>query len=160
MTDRAREGLYSSLGERIAGARVLDLYAGSGAVGIEALSRGAASAVFVDRARESVAAVEENLRRTNLAGRARVVRSSVLGFLRARPEPFDLVLVDAPYPLPGRELDEVFHRLRSGWLPEERAWTVVLSRPPKGYMPVTPLHWRITKRLDYGDTHIHLYGEA
>src|SRR5512134_3046350 len=73
VSDRAREGLFSSLGDRVRGARVLDLYAGSGALGVEALSRGAAEAVFVERDRAALAAVRRNLELTRSADRAAVV---------------------------------------------------------------------------------------
>ncbi|PYK35195.1 MAG: 16S rRNA (guanine(966)-N(2))-methyltransferase RsmD, partial [Verrucomicrobia bacterium] len=69
--DRVKAAIFSSLGEAIIGARVLDLFAGSGALGIEALSRGAASAMFVEDERQSVEAIEKNLARTNLKGRVR-----------------------------------------------------------------------------------------
>ncbi|MEX0991409.1 MAG: RsmD family RNA methyltransferase [Actinomycetota bacterium] len=159
MTDRAREGLFSSLAPDLPGARVLDLYAGTGAVGVEALSRGAAAAVFVDRATGPAKAIAENLRRTKLEDRARVVRAEVLTFLRGEAEPFGAVFLDAPYDL-AEELDQVFDLLRGGWLAPDRAWTVMLSRAPKGYTPVTPLEWVAQKRLNYGDTLITLYREV
>ena len=80
-TDRVREALFSTLGPDVAGARVLDLYAGSGALGIEALSRGASLAVFVDRDPEAVGAVEANLHLTKLADRAQVVRQTAERFV-------------------------------------------------------------------------------
>ncbi len=159
MTDRAREGLFSSLAADVPDARVLDLYAGTGAVGIEALSRGADEAVFVDRVAAAAKAIAENLRRAKVQDRARVVRSDVLTFLRGRPEPFDIVFLDAPYAL-AEDLDQVFDVLRGGWLAPGRAWTVMLSRSPKGYTPVTPLDWGAQKRLNYGDTLITLYREV
>ena len=92
--DRVREALFSMLGD-VGGARVLDLYAGSGALGIEALSRGAASAVFVERDRGALDALRRNL--DAVGADAEVRREDVLRFL-ARPEgTFDLVLCDPPY---------------------------------------------------------------
>jgi 16S rRNA (guanine966-N2)-methyltransferase len=97
-TDRVREALFSALGAGVVGARVLDLYAGSGALGIEALSRGAASAVFVDADPEAVGAIRANLALTGLADRATVVRRPVERFVATAPgEPFDVVLMDPPY---------------------------------------------------------------
>src|SRR5216117_2704176 len=78
--DRVKAAIFSSLGEMILGARVLDLFAGSGALGIEALSRGADSAVFVDQDRQALAAIENNLTRTKLHGRVR--QHDVFDFLR------------------------------------------------------------------------------
>jgi 16S rRNA (guanine966-N2)-methyltransferase len=97
-TDRVREALFSALGAGVAGARVLDLYAGSGALGIEALSRGAASAVFVDADPGAVETVRANLALTGLADRAAVVRQTAERYVATPPaEPFDLVLMDPPY---------------------------------------------------------------
>ncbi len=99
--DRVREALFDILGPAIRGKRVLDLFAGTGAVGIEALSRGAARAVFVERDREALRALRANLAALGLdRARARVVAGNALAALRAlaRSEgPFDLVFVDPPY---------------------------------------------------------------
>lgn len=99
ITDRVKETLFGILGERVVDARVLDLYAGSGAVGIEALSRGAAEAVFVERGRNAVAAIGRNLERTHLADRATVKAAGVERFL-ASADPahrFTLAILDPPY---------------------------------------------------------------
>jgi len=97
--DRVRESVFGSLGDRGDGARVLDLFAGSGALGIECLSRGAASVTFVERDREALAALRRNLEALGIAGLAVVAPCDALRFLgrgagRAR---FDLVFVDPPY---------------------------------------------------------------
>jgi 16S rRNA (guanine966-N2)-methyltransferase len=100
ITDRVKETLFGILGERVPGARVLDLYAGSGAIGIEALSRGAAHATFVEKAPEAVAAIRTNLQRTRLGDLARVEARDVEAFLRDAPGgPWDLVFLDPPYEL-------------------------------------------------------------
>jgi len=94
--DRVREALFSILGD-VAGARVLDLYAGSGALGIEALSRGAREAVFVDSAHGAVAAIRENLEKLGIEGL--VHRRDALAWLAAAEgaQPFELVFADPPY---------------------------------------------------------------
>lgn len=98
IADRVKETLFGILGERVLDARVLDLYAGSGAVGIEALSRGAASATFVERGRAALASLRENLRRTDLAAAASVHGEDVLRFLARDPvEAYDLAVLDPPY---------------------------------------------------------------
>ncbi len=108
--DRVREALFSILGEAVAGARVLDLFAGSGALGIEALSRGAASATFVERDARAARVVRDNLQALGLDGR--VVRRDALAALhdaRERAEAYDLVFLDPPYRRSaelGRELSE------------------------------------------------------
>ena len=98
ITDRVKETLFGILGARIPDARVLDLYAGSGAIGIEALSRGAASAAFVEADGRAVATLRDNLRRTRLAADATVVAMEVEGFLAATDlGPWDLAILDPPY---------------------------------------------------------------
>jgi 16S rRNA (guanine966-N2)-methyltransferase len=102
LADRVKQTLFAILEPDLAGASVLDLFAGSGAAGIEALSRGAANATFVERDRAAAASIAENLRRTHLGGdRARIVRADALTWLRgpgaATAGPFDLVIVDPPY---------------------------------------------------------------
>jgi 16S rRNA (guanine(966)-N(2))-methyltransferase RsmD len=98
LADRVKQTLFAILEPDLPGASVVDLFAGSGAAGIEALSRGAASAVFVERDAGAVAVIEENLRTTGLAGSALVVRGDALGWIeRAEASSVDLVVVDPPY---------------------------------------------------------------
>jgi 16S rRNA (guanine966-N2)-methyltransferase len=96
-SERVREAVFASLGSlgAVESARVLDLFAGTGALGIEALSRGAAAATFVDSDREAVETIRSNLEATGLTGT--VVRSDALRFLQETSETFDLALVDPPY---------------------------------------------------------------
>ena len=95
MTGRARESVFSILGSRLASARVLDLYAGSGSLGLEALSRGAAEAVFVERSRRAVEVLEGNIEAVGLGGD--VVAGDVATVLPTLTGPFDVVFVDPPY---------------------------------------------------------------
>ncbi|MBU3664436.1 MAG: 16S rRNA (guanine(966)-N(2))-methyltransferase RsmD [Chthoniobacterales bacterium] len=98
MMDRVRGAVFSSLGEAVVGARVADLFAGSGAIGLEALSRGAASCMFVDSNRKSVAAIRENLRRAKLDGNVR--QQDVASFIAtASPQSLDLIFADPPFAL-------------------------------------------------------------
>jgi len=95
--ERVKEALFAILGERVVDAVFLDLYAGTGSVGIEALSRGAKWVVFVDKGKRAVATIKDNLARTGLADKARVVRGDVFGFVkRGDLEPFDLIYVAPP----------------------------------------------------------------
>jgi len=100
LADRMKQALFGSLEPILPGAAVLDLCAGTGAAGIEAISRGAARAVLVERDPGAVRVIAENLRRTGLAGSARVVRRDAVAALRelaAAGESFDLAIVDPPY---------------------------------------------------------------
>ena len=97
-SDRVREALFSVLGTAVEGARVLDLYAGSGALGLESLSRGAASAVFVDRAPRTIEAIRTNVKALGVAADVRRMQAgTALRTASARGEAYDLVFLDPPY---------------------------------------------------------------
>jgi 16S rRNA (guanine966-N2)-methyltransferase len=97
ITDRVKENLFNILGDWIVGTRWLDLFGGTGQVGIEALSRGAAEVVFVDTARLAIVTMRENLHHTGLAGGAQVLRLDAFAYLRDRiGDPFDVVYVAPP----------------------------------------------------------------
>lgn len=98
-SDRVREAVFNALGSQsvVVGARVLDLFAGSGALGIEALSRGADRTVFVDSSPRSLDAVRSNLEATDLVARATAIHGDALDFLSTTTDRFDLVLADPPY---------------------------------------------------------------
>ena len=95
--DRVKEAMFSIIQFELPGKRVLDLFGGTGQLGIEALSRGAASAVFVDAGEDACKLIRENLRRTKLESQARVTRSDYLQFLSGTKEKFDIILLDPPY---------------------------------------------------------------
>ena len=96
-SDRVKEALFSIIQFDLAGARVLDLFGGTGQLGIEALSRGANSAVFVDSREPACRLIRENLRRTNMEHVAKVVRCDYLDYLKRCSEKFDIVILDPPY---------------------------------------------------------------
>jgi 16S rRNA (guanine966-N2)-methyltransferase len=152
-TDRVKEALFSSLGPRVAGATVLDLYAGSGALAIEALSRGASRAVLVDRDAAAAAAIRANLDATGFAAVARLERVTVSSFLgRSVPEgPFDLVFLDPPYDVSSSEVAGVLGGLAAGELLAPGG-TVVVERPKSGEPVVLPDGWGIERERAYGDT--------
>jgi 16S rRNA (guanine(966)-N(2))-methyltransferase RsmD len=95
--DRVKEALFSIIQFDIPGAKVLDLFGGTGQLGIEALSRGAVSAVFVDAGEKACALIRENLKRTKFEQQGRVVRSDYLDFLRRSRETYDIIFLDPPY---------------------------------------------------------------
>ncbi len=98
-SERAKEAIFSRLQFEIEGRRVLDLFAGSGQMGLEAVSRGAAHAVLVDQAKEAVAVIHKNAERTRLAADCTIVCSDFATYLRGArgKEPFDLIFIDPPY---------------------------------------------------------------
>ena len=124
MMDRVREALFSSLGTRVPGSRVLDLYAGSGSLGLEALSRGADSAVFVEQGGPAIEVLRANVQSVGLGGS--VITTDVQRFLEGSDGEFDLVFVDPPYALELASVEEILE------LVVDRisvAGTVVLHRP-------------------------------
>jgi 16S rRNA (guanine(966)-N(2))-methyltransferase RsmD len=96
ISDRVKQALFNILAAEVPGARVLDLFAGTGSVGIEALSRHAAEAVLVEKNPRAVATIKENLSRTRLQAKATVVRADVFTYLSREPSPFDLIYVAPP----------------------------------------------------------------
>ena len=151
--DRAREGLFNSLGTLVdlEGAAVLDLYAGSGALGIEALSRGAASAVFVESDRRAVAVIEGNLETIGAEG-AEVVKRDVAAWLRGPPEAhFDLVFCDPPY-----DAAPSLAQLLSDLLPRVTAPQALIVTESSKRNPLLLDLPLIDERV-YGDTRIAIY---
>ena len=95
--DRVKEAMFSIIQFDIPAARVLDLFGGTGQLGIEALSRGAQSAIFVDEREDACKLIRENLNRTKLDSFAKVVRSDYMAYLKSCKETFDIILLDPPY---------------------------------------------------------------
>jgi 16S rRNA (guanine966-N2)-methyltransferase len=153
--DRVKAAIFSSLSEEIIGARVLDLFAGTGALGIEALSRGAASVVFVEEEDPAVAAIQRNLARTKLEGHVR--KQDVFAFLRAAhiPEPFQVIFADPPYDK--TKSGEQFTRLLLDSVELVRMLDAdgifVLEKRPEEQMPPAPL-WKISRDRRYGATEV------
>ncbi len=158
VSDRAREGLFSSLAAAVVDAVVLDLYAGTGAVGIEALSRGAAHATFVDRGAPAVRTIRANLEKTRLAGRATVRRGEVGRFLLEPSRTAQLAFLDPPYATPVEQIERELALLGEKWL--SPGWTVALTRSRKSSNLVIPVQFAIARQLEYGDSLVVLYREA
>lgn len=137
--DRVRETLFNWLEPRIAGARCLDLFAGSGALGLEALSRGAGHAVFVERDREAAAAIKDNL--ATLGGDAEVVAGDAAVYLAGAPELYDVVFLDPPFA--SGALTAACERLAAGWLAADAR--VYLEYPRTAGEPGLPAGWTLLK---------------
>lgn len=160
--DRVRESLFNLLehGVRpLEGARVLDLFAGSGALGLEALSRGAAYGLFVDEAAPARAALRRNIEELSLTGRTRIFRrdASRLGQLPANAGgPFEVIFCDPPYGrgLGVRALESAVH---GGWAALDAI--AVLEESAKAELPA-PDGWREIKRRVYGGTAVVVFGRS
>lgn len=150
-SDRVREALFSIVGERVVAAATLDAWAGSGALGLEALSRGAATVTFVERDRRAAAALRAAAETLGVADRSRVVQAAVLGALRAGGVggPFDLVLADPPWDSDERaEFLDVLARsslVRPGGM-------VAVERAARSPGPEGPAGWKAPETRRWGDT--------
>jgi 16S rRNA (guanine966-N2)-methyltransferase len=147
--DRVREALFSILGD-VSGARVLDLFAGSGALGIEALSRGAASVTFVEKDPRAVAVVRRNLEA--VGAEAEISRRDAIGFLAAAEGRYDLVLVDPPYDSAARIAGPLAERLPAVLAEGARVVTESDKRHP------LELPLPLLRERTYGDTRIAVHG--
>lgn len=153
-TDRVREALFNVLAARFdfEGLRVLDLYAGSGALGLEALSRGAAAVLLVDSDRRAVEVINRNVATVGLPG-ARVRRGAVAAVLAAgTPEPVDVVFADPPYDVSSAELQMVVGSLSPDWVTPGAV--VVVERPFSEPELSWPPGWRVWPVRRYGDTRL------
>lgn len=145
-TDRLRESIFGTLGPRCVDAEVLDLFAGSGALGIEALSRGATRATFVERDAAAIAAIRRNLETTGFTDRSTIARGDVAAFVRIATQRYDVVFCDPPYAdadllailLAGPDL----HRVTRG--------TLVL-RSLRKRAPGVPGHWVVERERNVGE---------
>ncbi len=161
ITDRVKESLFNILGDFIVGARVLDLFAGTGAVGIEALSRGAAEVVFIDRSSTALRTVRANLQHTRLADRAVVLRADAFKYLSGPIEaPFDLIYV-APPQYKGLWADALrVLEDRPTWLSTHPEWgsgVVVAQIHPREYQQL-PLNRLVEyDQRKYGSTLLCFY---
>jgi 16S rRNA (guanine966-N2)-methyltransferase len=150
--ERLRETLFNWLAPTIAGARVLDLCAGTGALGIEALSRGAASVQFVEREARAARAIEQNLARLKQADGA-VAALDAEAFLRGAGRPHDLVLLDPPFALGlwealARQLEQ------GGWLATA---ALIYVESPRAVTPTLPPNWQLQRESHAGDARGALY---
>jgi 16S rRNA (guanine966-N2)-methyltransferase len=150
--ERAREAIFSIVAERVAGARVLDLYCGTGALGIEALSRGAERAVLVDS--------EPRLARSNVAAlgvgeRAKVIRADAVGFLRRTKERFDLILCDPPYNIADRVEGDL-----ASLIPPRLADGGRVIAESSARRPIALASLELETERRYGEALVRVYGKT
>ena len=153
-TDRVKEALFNIIQFELPAARVLDLFGGTGQLGIEALSRDAKSAVFVDEREDACRIIRENLKRTKLEAYGKVVRSDYMAFLKTCREKFDIVLLDPPYA-------EVFLENSLKMITEidilQTGGIIVTERPKGKDLPWDFPGFSRSKDYKYGNTLITIY---
>lgn len=155
MTDRMKEAVFSSIGD-VTGLSVLDLYAGSGALGLEALSRGADRATFVESAREALIKLKENVDSTGLEDRAEIVWAEVSATIGKDADTrVDLIFVDPPFSMPQQSvLADLEALVTGGWLSDEGR--IVLHRPTKERRP-QPFGLKMFWTREYGQSSIYMF---
>jgi 16S rRNA (guanine966-N2)-methyltransferase len=159
-TDFVRQAVFSILGGRVDQARVLDLFAGSGALGLEALSRGAASCMFVDEHRQATAVISENLVKSRLSG-GQVVRAEVTAFLRRDATVYDLIFADPPYVKHAGDHDAIGSLLAGGLLgPRLAADGWFIAEVSAHQASPAAAGWTLVDRREYGSSAILLYAPA
>lgn len=156
-TDRAREALFSMLSQRVEGARVLDLFAGCGSLGLESLSRGAQSCDFVDAERASVRVISENLRDLSLEGGS-VLQAQIPKGLDRLSREYDLIFADPPY-WQADSMEDYAHQLLSS----ERLWKclseegLLLLETSERYQIGEYAAWELLDRRQYGGCAFHIF---
>jgi 16S rRNA (guanine966-N2)-methyltransferase len=155
VTDRVKEALFNIFGADIVDARFLDLFGGTGGVGIEALSRGAAHAVFIEKNRKAQETIKVNLALTKLSDRAEIVRGDAFAYLRNVPQPFHYIYIAPPQ----------YQRLwidalklideQPGWLAEDGE--IIVQIHPKEYEAVPLEHFEEFEQRKYGSTLLVFY---
>lgn len=152
VTDKVRSAIFSSLGERIVGASVLDLYAGSGALGIEALSRGATKLDLVDKSASAQKAIRENLIALDLSANTKLHSRSVEAFVKSAEGAYDIIFFDPPY----AQFDIGLVKTLSHLI--QYSGLVVVSCSAKVDLPSEFGELKLIQQKVYGDTRIGYYG--
>ena len=153
-TDRVKEGIFSSIQFELEGRRVLDLFGGTGQMGIEAISRGAAHCTFVDLRKDAVAVIRENLSLTGFSQQARVIRGDALAFLSRCRETFDVIFLDPPYD--SGLLEKTMELVTTIDIVSENGIIVCENGSNAGWPSVLP-PYRLQKEYRYGKIKTALY---
>ncbi len=154
-SDMVKQAIFNIIQFELGGRAVLDLFAGTGQLGLEALSRGASSAVFVDKAPEALAVIRENIKKTGMADRSRVVRSDYKAFLNSAPKKsFDLILLDPPY----REkfVPRILNFIETFDILSD-CGIIICETAAGERMPAELGRLRLTKQYKYGGTELSVY---
>lgn len=155
-TDKVKEALFSAIQFAVEGRRVLDLFAGSGQLGLEALSRGARSAVFIDRSPKAAAIVKENIKTCGMESVSTVIQTDAVSYLRGSYESFDLAFIDPPYAI--ENIEEILELTAEHMAP---GGTISAETPKERQLPDTLRGSGITfekdKEYNYGKTKITMY---
>jgi 16S rRNA (guanine966-N2)-methyltransferase len=152
-SDKVKQALFNILGVRVSGSVFLDLFAGAGGIGVEALSRGAEGVVFVDGSRESLAIISRNIEESGFRERAEVVRSKVEPFLKKRSGPYDIVFLDPPYAM---EMLPLLQLVSGSGLLKQGA-IVIAEHFKKQASPETAGALALFREAKYGDTVLAFY---
>jgi 16S rRNA (guanine966-N2)-methyltransferase len=145
--------MFNILGDRVIDASFLDLYAGAGGIGIEALSRGAGSAVFVDSSRESLAAIKKNIEQTGFGTRAQIVPARVESYLKKTSAPYDIVFLDPPY---AEDIQPLLDLIAVSGLVKTDG-IVITEHFKKQPSPGKAGHLALYREARYGDTVLAFY---
>jgi len=154
-TGRVKEGIFNALQFDIEGRRVLDLFAGTGQMGIECLSRGAASAVFVDQRKDAFEVVKKNLALTELADRAKVIHGDARDFVVRTGERFDLVFLDPPYA--SGLLEEMLERITAPGFDILAPYGIIVAEHPANRTLSVPAICRLQQTYRYGKIAVTLF---
>jgi 16S rRNA (guanine966-N2)-methyltransferase len=155
ISDRVKEAVFNIVGDAIINSHVLDLFAGTGSVGIEALSRGAAQALFVEKQPKAITTIRANLRRTGLQAGGRVVRADVFKFLAGQPEPFDLIYIAPPQYQGLWKKSLLALEANQHWLAPDGLAIVQIF--PKELEPLELTTLQLTEQRKYGSTLLCFY---
>lgn len=158
-SDKVKQALFNILSDRVEGASFLDLYAGVGSVGIEALSRGAAEVTFIEKSKRHIDYLKKNLSLGSFEGRHKIFCSEAVSFLRkkGRARPFDFVFVDPPYQ--GEEIEKTLPLLGEGDMITADG-LVIIQHFHKKVLPEQVGLLRFLRKYKYGETILSLYGKS
>ncbi|MBQ6569789.1 MAG: 16S rRNA (guanine(966)-N(2))-methyltransferase RsmD [Clostridia bacterium] len=153
-TDKVKEGIFSAIQFDIDGRKILDLFAGSGQLGIEALSRGAQKCVFVDSSSKALNVINRNLQTTGLADKAEVYASDALGYLSRCRDTFDIVFLDPPYAM----AENIIPKILASLIPLlSRCATIVCETDVNAALPEQAEDFTVYRTYRYGKTAVTTY---